>query len=831
MAIVTRVGKGSKLTIEEMDNNLLSLETDISGNVYAITSKLDKGSYTGTAKDLENAIIANVSAITSKLDKGSYTGTAKDLENAIVAAVTGASGISIVPTSPAPSGTGIASFTATQAGTYTNYGGVVVNANSFAVISRSATGVFSISQTALVISNKTLTSSVTLPTEIPDFKGQIGIFSDGSNETFFIARSLSSSNKWEKIYNDYVISQYSTTNQLLKGSNFFKVLTSSVISPTETPDFKGQVAVFTDTNSIDHYFVARSLTAATKWERLITQSILMYSLTALTVAPSFKGQIGVFNGNYYLAVSLTGTMWVLLQNENNGLAVLTSSATAPTETPLYKGQIGVFVDGANETYFVARSLTAATKWDKIYNTFSLLSYLTTNGYIKNSEVLAVITSSSTNPTETPLYKGQLGQFTSTSGISTYFIARSLTSSTQKWELVFTQSNVDTLNTKSAAVNDNFVNTLQIISTAAEIYTHNSYIKIVNDVVFIIYMSNETDDFEGGTNQFIKMVSFNLYLPSVKTYHSIAVAGDTIVGGGTISGDISAPNLLIKSDGNFRTFFRYNGVIYYRDFNVTTFAKGTINQVNCTIRNQATVVSLTYANANLHFEYLFGTGIAGIAQDFFFTSDIITNAGKFYGAVSFGGGLGTTTTSILIESSDEGLTWKMWGAPNPTLLPGVTGTANKYMWEGALIFDATNVYMYCRSVVNGMQMVKAPISNFFDFGTTIASFTQVSTTGNAKPSIIDYPLVGILLFSEGNSTTAIPSTSLSNRTNTDVILINATHTTFTKKYSLRDYMGLHSFSLFLFNTELYVSLSTGLRKKTVKNVSEIQLGRLPKRLFL
>jgi lysophospholipase L1-like esterase len=77
-----------------------------------------------------------------------YT-TTNGLRIDLTAAVTGASGISIVPTSPAPTGTGIASFTATQAGTYTNYGGVVVNANSFAVISRSAAGVFSISQTAL----------------------------------------------------------------------------------------------------------------------------------------------------------------------------------------------------------------------------------------------------------------------------------------------------------------------------------------------------------------------------------------------------------------------------------------------------------------------------------------------------------------------------------------------------------------------------------------------------------------------------------------------------------------------------------------------------------
>jgi hypothetical protein len=125
MAIVTRLGKGSKLTIEEMDNNLLSLESGVSDNVSSITSKLDKGSYTGTAKDLENAITAAVTA----------SGVS--------------SGISIVPTSPAPSGTGTASFFAVQNGTYTNYGGLVVAANSFAIISRSAAGAFSISQTTL----------------------------------------------------------------------------------------------------------------------------------------------------------------------------------------------------------------------------------------------------------------------------------------------------------------------------------------------------------------------------------------------------------------------------------------------------------------------------------------------------------------------------------------------------------------------------------------------------------------------------------------------------------------------------------------------------------
>jgi hypothetical protein len=79
-------------------------------------------------------------ALADRLLRGGYTGSARDLENLIIATVTGASVVSIVPTSAAPAGTGIASFTATQAGTYTNYGGVVVAANSFAIISRSATG-------------------------------------------------------------------------------------------------------------------------------------------------------------------------------------------------------------------------------------------------------------------------------------------------------------------------------------------------------------------------------------------------------------------------------------------------------------------------------------------------------------------------------------------------------------------------------------------------------------------------------------------------------------------------------------------------------------------
>jgi hypothetical protein len=61
---------------------------------------------------------------------------------------------SITP-SATPSGIGAAYWNATQAGTYTNFGNVVVNANSLAVISRNEAGEFSISQTEVDLSEYT----------------------------------------------------------------------------------------------------------------------------------------------------------------------------------------------------------------------------------------------------------------------------------------------------------------------------------------------------------------------------------------------------------------------------------------------------------------------------------------------------------------------------------------------------------------------------------------------------------------------------------------------------------------------------------------------------
>lgn len=107
-------------------------------------SKLDKGGYEGNAETLD-AKIDDILAEAKVL-----------IDNTLV----GSSSVgSIIPSSVPPAAGAVHAF-ATQAGTYTNWGGFVVPANTFAFISRSADLVFSISQTTLDVAGKVNISDV-----------------------------------------------------------------------------------------------------------------------------------------------------------------------------------------------------------------------------------------------------------------------------------------------------------------------------------------------------------------------------------------------------------------------------------------------------------------------------------------------------------------------------------------------------------------------------------------------------------------------------------------------------------------------------------------------
>jgi hypothetical protein len=97
---------------------------------------------------------------------------------------------SITPTST-PTGSGANYWNATQAGTYTNFGGVVVAANSFAFISRSATGVFSISQTALNLTEYSKLSDTVVIVE--------GVNASANGYYSSTTGALTSNNSWRSI--------------------------------------------------------------------------------------------------------------------------------------------------------------------------------------------------------------------------------------------------------------------------------------------------------------------------------------------------------------------------------------------------------------------------------------------------------------------------------------------------------------------------------------------------------------------------------------------------------------------------------------------------------
>jgi hypothetical protein len=142
-------------------NTHAQVDTHISStnNPHSVTKTQVGLSNVDNTSDLNKPLsTAEIDALALKLNAGGYVGTAEDLRLLIINATTGVTGTSVTPSST-PTGTGVASWVALQAGTYTNFGGVVVNANSIAVISRSATNFFSITQTALNIRIATWTTT------------------------------------------------------------------------------------------------------------------------------------------------------------------------------------------------------------------------------------------------------------------------------------------------------------------------------------------------------------------------------------------------------------------------------------------------------------------------------------------------------------------------------------------------------------------------------------------------------------------------------------------------------------------------------------------------
>nr|WP_315173614.1 hypothetical protein [uncultured Flavobacterium sp.] len=158
---ITAVNQGLALKVDKVTGKSLIDDAEITKLSHLTDAEITKLSHLDDTPDtLKPLSTAAINALALKLTAGGYTGTAEDLRLLIISSTTGFSGTSVKPTDT-PTGTGVASWIALQAGTYTNFGGVIVNANSIAIISRTALGAFSISQTALDLTEyKKITDNV-----------------------------------------------------------------------------------------------------------------------------------------------------------------------------------------------------------------------------------------------------------------------------------------------------------------------------------------------------------------------------------------------------------------------------------------------------------------------------------------------------------------------------------------------------------------------------------------------------------------------------------------------------------------------------------------------
>lgn len=129
----------------------------------------------------------------------------------------------------------------------------------------------------------------------------------------------------------------------------------------------------------------------------------------------------------------------VLKSEAFKILTATPNDNTAPNNPDFLGQIGNYTDGSgNEFYYIAHSITSPTsKWAPITNPYTL--GLVLNGYLQGSQMFKVITPDSTHATVqawTPDFKGQIG-VDATGGNEVFYVARSVTSPTIKWEKLYT----------------------------------------------------------------------------------------------------------------------------------------------------------------------------------------------------------------------------------------------------------------------------------------------------------------------------------------------------------------------------------------------------------
>ena len=413
------------------------------------------------------------------------------------------------------------------------------------------------------------------------------------------------------------------------------------------------------------------------------------------------------------------------------------------------------------------------------------------------------------------------------------------------------SDYDNYLTSFAKICTRYRKNLPVINNSvAEQYTHSSYIARVGDYIYVTYMYNDTSTVEGSGNQGIRMSKQHVIDPNDITYFEPAIQGVTQINEGTPAtitvADFFNPILLYISDTQLRIFWR--GTIFgettqfYIDFNPSTNA---FSQYASRVRvnkngDFATPYIMTNSNMFSHVDWFFSTtNYLNTNQSFFMTSNIYKNGSYLWTIISVGNsGTGGLMTSVLARSSNNGATWALYTVLDCKGLSGTTGVDKKLLWEGAMGFDANNVYMILRGSGDGFPnsgTYKAviPFTNLMT--NTLTRIQIFAGAGIEKLESFLLASKWYFILSEGYQY----SGPLNSIRTAHGIYVADTNFNLTRISGFADANGFHSIGSFVYKDSVYICGSTSLRRipqaraggDSYQNTSEIGWLEFKRQYFL
>ncbi len=301
----------------------------------------------------------------------------------------------------------------------------------------------------------------------------------------------------------------------------------------------------------------------------------------------------------------------------------------------------------------------------------------------------------------------------------------------------------------------FVDQSVIISRhTTEQYAHQSSLRIIKGMGYVVYQCNETTPEENKAGQTARLAIFNLLAPA-STARWLDVSGPEDASNGiTTTGKfVSSPMLHVVNEDTLRIFFNSKqdgdttsaARVYFKDYTIPTSTLSGLHQVRCTIAGDAaTVLDLCIPTVQRHLDFLFGAGTgAKYARGLSTACDFVPIDGKLYSCVQMKNSENGKTllmTNTLMRSADDGATWELLGAPDPTALTSEV----KILAEPVITHDAKNIYLHLRSndISNGYMLsrtAKSDLRHFEMFGCAYYETKPVlayATTGMYNCSIAD-----------------------------------------------------------------------------------------------